>query len=567
MFKFTRKKIIGMISAGVLVIGMLPVSAGAESAAGEETSGQISGTGYLEAVQNAETPDTAEEFGEAVQMILQASSEMNGSDVSLDEVEGLRSYISETMSSYEKLDEEEQEALADTRRSLENAEESAAFREDVLQAKEDGAGSSAAESENENSWRYVNGEPIASALQTAEEETETVSAMEDGDEGSAGGQMQYAVQSSVYGRANRSNGSSVLTSISKSVIGVDVSKWNGDNDWAKAKASGKAQFAIIRIGVTKNGSCYSDEYWEENVAGCIEQGIPFGFYYYSKAKSRSDVRKEAAKTLELLNEFKQKYPSYSVPVLPIYIDIEDSSQDVLSEGQLSGIAAYFCDLIKESNSSYKVGVYSGYYYYKNRISTFLSLSGYYHWIARYNTVLNYDGDYEIWQYGADSVDGIGTVTDVNYANSGIVSGENLVGDSNPGNVAYRLYNPNSGEHFYTSSVLERDGLMIEGWDYEGIAWKITSASAGIPLYRVYNPVAGDHHYTVSLSEKNNLVKAGWNDEGIAFYVKESSNTPVYREYNPNAKSGAHNFTTSLEEHQGLIKLGWRDENIGFYAAE
>lgn len=35
---------------------------------------------------------------------------------------------------------------------------------------------------------------------------------------------------------------------------------------------------------------------------------------------------------------------------------------------------------------------------------------------------------------------------------------------------YRLYNPNSGEHFYTASASERDVLARVGWVYEGIGW-------------------------------------------------------------------------------------------------
>ena len=35
---------------------------------------------------------------------------------------------------------------------------------------------------------------------------------------------------------------------------------------------------------------------------------------------------------------------------------------------------------------------------------------------------------------------------------------------------YRLYNPNSGEHFYTASVSERNNLYDLGWHYEGVGW-------------------------------------------------------------------------------------------------
>lgn len=39
------------------------------------------------------------------------------------------------------------------------------------------------------------------------------------------------------------------------------------------------------------------------------------------------------------------------------------------------------------------------------------------------------------------------------------------------NAMYRLYNPNSGEHFYTASVAERDTVKKAGWRYEGIGWQ------------------------------------------------------------------------------------------------
>ena len=33
---------------------------------------------------------------------------------------------------------------------------------------------------------------------------------------------------------------------------------------------------------------------------------------------------------------------------------------------------------------------------------------------------------------------------------------------------HRLYNPNSGEHFYTGDVSEKNYLSSIGWKYEGI---------------------------------------------------------------------------------------------------
>lgn len=131
------------------------------------------------------------------------------------------------------------------------------------------------------------------------------------------------------------------------------------------------------------------------------------------------------------------------------------------------------------------------------------------------------------------------------------------------NAVYRLYNPNSGEHFYTRSRNEAQNLVNVGWKYEGVGWKAPSTSK-TPVYRVYNPNAGDHHFTISKSERDNLVKAGWKDQGVAFYSDDAKGVPVYRQYNPNAKSGAHNFTTSKTENDNLVKLGWKPEGIAFY---
>lgn len=131
-----------------------------------------------------------------------------------------------------------------------------------------------------------------------------------------------------------------------------------------------------------------------------------------------------------------------------------------------------------------------------------------------------------------------------------------------GQSMYRLYNPNSGEHFYTSSVVERNDLMWRGWKAEGIAW--TAPSWGTPVYRLYNPNAGEHHYTTSEIERAVLIYAGWNDEGIGWYGDTNQAVPVYRVYNPNAYANNHHYTTDWGERDVLVDMGWRDEGVGWH---
>lgn len=127
---------------------------------------------------------------------------------------------------------------------------------------------------------------------------------------------------------------------------------------------------------------------------------------------------------------------------------------------------------------------------------------------------------------------------------------------------HRLYNPNSGEHFYTANTNEKNHLVKVGWKSEGIGW--IAPANGSAVYRLYNPNAGDHHYTLHAYEKNHLVKVGWKYEGIGWYSDTKKAVPLYRAYNPNAKAGSHNYTVNYAEQKNLLRVGWRDEGIAWY---
>ena len=136
---------------------------------------------------------------------------------------------------------------------------------------------------------------------------------------------------------------------------------------------------------------------------------------------------------------------------------------------------------------------------------------------------------------------------------------------------YRVYNPNSGEHFYTASTKERENLVKAGWAYEGVGW-IAPGSSSTPVYRLYSGT--DHHYTTSKKEMEGLKAKGWKDEGIGWYSDDSKRVPLYRQFNPNVKpsakrnnSGSHNYTTSKSENDKLVKAGWKAEGVGWYGVK
>lgn len=127
----------------------------------------------------------------------------------------------------------------------------------------------------------------------------------------------------------------------------------------------------------------------------------------------------------------------------------------------------------------------------------------------------------------------------------------------------RMYNPNSGEHFYTKDLNEGNYLKSLGWNYEGVAWY--APRTGQPVYRLYNPNAGDHHYTTDSNEKDYLVKAGWSYEGISWY--SGGNVPLYRAYNKNAKAGSHHYTVDKNEIDYIVKAGWSYEGTAWYGVK
>lgn len=127
----------------------------------------------------------------------------------------------------------------------------------------------------------------------------------------------------------------------------------------------------------------------------------------------------------------------------------------------------------------------------------------------------------------------------------------------------RLYNPHTGEHFFTASRHEYEVLLSKGWKAEGNGWIAPSVSDR-PVYRLYNPNQGDHHYTCDDLERQSLKTLGWQDEGIGWYSADESGLPLYRHYNPNAKYGTHHYTMDQNESDTLVGAGWVSEGISWY---
>lgn len=345
--------------------------------------------------------------------------------------------------------------------------------------------------------------------------------------------------------------------------GIDVSRYDGTIDWNKVKKSGR-DFAIVRMGyrASGNGRIWEDPTGKRNLAGALNAGLRVGVYIFSQALNENEARQEADWLYNSVRGYENRIK------IPYVMDYEYASgpsgnqgrlyRARLSRTQASDCVNAFISEIQAKNG--RAMLYANTSFLKDQVNTSRISSACDYWVARYARAANYSGPYTYWQYSESGrVDGVSAKNcdlDVWYEETGSDTSETS-------GAMYRLYNPNSGEHFYTESKAERNHLVSLGWRKEGTAW--VNPKNGIPVYRVYNPNSGEHHYTVNKGERDFLVKVGWRDEGIGWHAAQNG-TAVYRLYNPNAKdAGSHHYTTNAGERDWLVKLGWRYEGIGWYA--
>lgn len=182
--------------------------------------------------------------------------------------------------------------------------------------------------------------------------------------------------------------------------GIDLSTWNGNVDFSKVKKSG-INFAIIRSGYGRLSS-QKDSRFEEYYAGAIKAGLKVGSYWYSYAKSVEEAKLEAAACLACIKG--KKFD------MPIYFDMEESSQFYLGYNTCTNIALAFCEAIEAAG--YKAGVYANLNWFSNVLNKKAIEKKYSIWYAQWSSVRGMNCD--IWQYSDHGkIDGINGNVDMN----------------------------------------------------------------------------------------------------------------------------------------------------------
>lgn len=187
------------------------------------------------------------------------------------------------------------------------------------------------------------------------------------------------------------------------LVGIDVSKWQGAIDFSKVKEAG-AEFVIIRVGSQNGvgGEYVLDPYFKRNIGKALDNDLKVGIYFYSYADSKKEARKQAEWVIKQIKD-------YDI-TLPIAFDFESFSSFNnmnLSLYQLNEVAeSYFSTL---EDKGYDTMLYGS----KNYLNAIWKYNTNKVWLAHYTDQTDYDKDYMMWQLCQDGViDGINGYVDI-----------------------------------------------------------------------------------------------------------------------------------------------------------
>lgn len=299
--------------------------------------------------------------------------------------------------------------------------------EDVKNAVADANDANSAESQSEQSDATVKQSVEQSSLKSAKSNTKTAQ--------SQSTQSNTKVQTAKFesndygahwGTYNNSKAffdyqNNLFVQQAKGVI--DVSGWQGDIDWAKAKADG-VEGVIIRLGYGEGNN--ADKKAQRNISECKRLGIPFGIYWYSYADTPALAKEEGTDVVAKLKQFGVNPSDLAYPV---YYDLEkwtwEGHQPPTDPNVYNNIVNNWYSALQ--SAGYKnLGVYS----YTSYLQGPLKHADIYAkttWVAQYGARMGFDSfptNSRGWQYtSSGKVDGISGNVDMNaFGNKEFVNG-------------------------------------------------------------------------------------------------------------------------------------------------
>ena len=194
---------------------------------------------------------------------------------------------------------------------------------------------------------------------------------------------------------------------------IDVSSWQGDVDWAKAKADG-VEGAIIRLGFGWGND--ADAKAQRNINECKRLGIPFGIYWYSYAEDASGSRQEGNDVVSKLRQFGVSPNDLKYPV---YYDLESwtwtGHTPPTNPNVYNGIVNAWYGAL-QSGGYQNLGVYSYTSYLQGPLNN-ANIYAKTRWVAQYGPQMEFTAfgtNDRGWQYtSSGQINGISGSVDMN----------------------------------------------------------------------------------------------------------------------------------------------------------
>ncbi len=223
-------------------------------------------------------------------------------------------------------------------------------------------------------------------------------------------QTETLVPENPYGPMDFGYEGDYLTCLTgESMLGVDLSYWQGDSiDWEQVAGAG-VEFVIIRMAWrgTQKGTISQDEYAALNYQGARAAGLKVGGYFFSQAITPQEAVEEAEFLLDMVQDWE-----IEMPLVFDWEYIDSSARTADMDGQtLTACSKAFCDTIQ------KAGYEAMIYFNPDQAWRKLNLEelvGYEFWLAHYATTMTYQHRIHMWQYtDQGSVPGIDGNVDLN----------------------------------------------------------------------------------------------------------------------------------------------------------
>lgn len=194
---------------------------------------------------------------------------------------------------------------------------------------------------------------------------------------------------------------------SKTMIGIDVSKWQGEIDFDKIKDAG-CEFVIMRIGVMKDkdSELVKDSTFDNNYKNAKKSGLKVGIYVYSEANNVETAISNAEFIINELNGDKLDFPIAFDWESWTYFNSMEMNLHMLNK-----MYDAFSNKLKEAG--YDSMLYASEYYLNN---VWMDLKDYTLWVAKYsskNPEITNGNKHILWQNSnTGRIDGIDSDVDL-----------------------------------------------------------------------------------------------------------------------------------------------------------